>query len=79
MSNCDCAQCGEKFTSLTAFDRHQDVDYKRKPIVVCRPPADAGLVRGDDGRWRAPLSAAGAERLRKLTAERASAGTSVRV
>jgi hypothetical protein len=37
------------FTSLTAFDQHQVTDYSRRPAVWCRPPAEAGLARGENG------------------------------
>ena len=63
MSICTCGACGEVFTSLTAFDQHQVTDYSRGPAVRCRPPAEAGLVRGENGRWHVPLSEDAAERL----------------
>ena len=71
MSLCGCGGCGEIFTSLSAFDYHQDRDYTRRPPVICRPPAEAGLIQDNDGRWRVPLSASGARRLANLRAERA--------
>ena len=69
MAWCQCAACKQEFGSLTASDQHQDVDYKRRPILICRAPADVGLIQGNDGRWRVPLSAAGAARLENLRAE----------
>jgi hypothetical protein len=36
------------------------------PAVLCRPPAEAGLVRGENGRWHVPLSEDAAERLALL-------------
>lgn len=44
---CGCAGCGEVFTSLTGFDRHQ-----RR--FRCLPPAEAGLVQHANGRWSLP-------------------------
>ena len=63
MSICTCGACGEAVTSTTAFDQHQVTDYSRRLAV--RPPAEAGLVRGDNGRWHVP-SEDGAERLALL-------------
>jgi hypothetical protein len=54
MSACQCSPCGRHFTSLTAFDRHQAVDYRRRPAVLCVDPAKAGLVRQASGRWASP-------------------------
>jgi hypothetical protein len=59
MATADCAPCGERFTGVTSFDRHQDRDYSRRPAVICRPPADCGLVRNEHGRWGFPLDEAG--------------------
>jgi hypothetical protein len=42
-----CRGCGEVFTSITSFDRHQ---RKGK----CLPPAEVGLVQNDKGRWHFP-------------------------
>lgn len=76
MSTSACSPCGEIFTGLTAFDRHQDVDYSRRPAVTCLDPASVGLVRNDLGRWGEPLDAAGRERLANLAASRAVPGVS---
>lgn len=59
MAAADCAACGERFTGVTPFDRHQDRDYTRTPPIICRPPADCGLVRNEHGRWGFPLDEAG--------------------
>ena len=59
MSTAECAACGERFTGVTAFDRHQDRDYSRTPAITCRLPADCGLVRNEHGRWGFPLNEAG--------------------
>ena len=37
-SECGCALCGQTFTGLTLFDAHQDTDYNRHPVIVCRDP-----------------------------------------
>jgi hypothetical protein len=65
---CACSLCSRSFSGLTAFDRHHDVDYRRKPAVVCREPASAGLVRQKSGRWGLPADPAVRERLRVLRA-----------
>jgi hypothetical protein len=70
---CQCARCERWFTGLTAFDRHQDVDYSRRPAVQCKDPAAAGLVRQESGRWGLPIDDGTRERLRTL---RAKAGVS---
>lgn len=76
MSNCGCSPCGREFTGLGSFDKHQDVDYSRRPAVVCLDPATLGLVRNDAGRWGAPLDAAGRAWFAGLAAGRAGCGTS---
>lgn len=65
MATCICARCGRTFTGLTAFDRHQDVDYKRKPPVLCDV---TGLVRQSSGRWGLPADPATRDRLKALRA-----------
>ncbi len=53
-----CARCHQTFSSLTLFDRHQDVDYGRQPAVLCRAPLSAlGLVRDLGGTWCTPQGA----------------------
>ena len=74
MSACLCHPCGAEFTGLTAFDRHQDVDYTRRPAVRCMDPASVGLVKGVTGRWGSPADADSRLRLAKMRAERASSG-----
>ena len=44
---CGCRGCGEVFTSLTGFDRHQRG-------FRCLPPAGVGLVQRADGKWSFP-------------------------
>ena len=74
MSACLCHPCGAEFTGLTAFDRHQDVDYTRRPAVRCMDPASVGLVIGAYGRWGFPVDASKRAALDQMRAERASAG-----
>lgn len=47
-----CTVCDRDFGGLTAFDRHQDVDYKRSPAVICRDPEELGMHQDKHGRWR---------------------------
>ena len=68
-----CARCRRDFSSLGAFDRHQDVNYKRRPAVECKDPAEIGLIQNAAGRWHEPQSADGARRLRNLRASQAPA------
>ena len=75
MSVCECPLCGREFTTLGAFDRHQDVDYERTPDVRCMDPATAGLHQDSRGRWRTPQSAAGRLRLANLRASEGRAHT----
>jgi len=63
-----CPLCGREFTTMTAFDRHQDVDYKRTPNVRCVNPAAVGLVQNERGRWHAPANARERSRLKALRA-----------
>jgi len=48
-----CAKCHQTFTSLTMFDKHQEVQ-KGPGRVLCRPPEALGLVRDTKGVWRTP-------------------------
>ena len=57
--------------SLPAFDQHQTTSYGTAAPVTCHDPAARGLIRGNDGRWHVPLSAAGAARLTNLRASQA--------
>ncbi len=70
MTACDCGACGLKFTSLAAFDRHQDVDYRRDPPVRCLDPETIGLDLNSRGRWHEPLTPAGRDRLEALRTAR---------
>jgi hypothetical protein len=59
MSACECAACGERFTGVTAFDRHQRRDYGQTPAVTCLNPAASGLALNAYGRWGFPLDETG--------------------
>lgn len=49
---CQCAACGEYFSSVHTFDRHQKLTGDRyRPTLVCLPPASVGLVMSEDGWW----------------------------
>lgn len=63
--NFECAQCRHQFRTLTDFDRHQDVDYRRPhaEIVPCSPPADLGLIQDAGGTWCIPEGLKARERL----------------
>ncbi len=76
MSACHCEPCGRDFSGLTAFDKHQDVNYGRRPAVACLDPASVGLVQQASGRWGFPVSEDSREALRNLRARQAMAGTS---
>ena len=71
MASADCAACHERFTGVTPFDAHQDRDYTRQPVIVCRPPADCGLALNDRGRRGFPLDEAGRAYFASRAAERA--------
>lgn len=47
-SRCFCTECGEYFTSVSGFDKHQQVN------APCRPPNEVGLVRNDFNYWQHP-------------------------
>jgi hypothetical protein len=68
----ECARRHRNFTSLTAFDRHQDRDYHREPPVLCRDPASVGLVERA-GRWSLPASGYSRARAEEMRAELAPA------
>lgn len=53
MAKCECPVCGRVFSGLTTFDKHQDVDHDRKPVVTCHDPVTVGLVVRD-GVWHLP-------------------------
>ncbi len=53
-----CSKCHQTFSSLTLFDKHQDVDYDRTPAVVCKTRLTAlGLVKDLGGTWCTPDAA----------------------
>jgi hypothetical protein len=68
--DCHCGLCHETFSSLTLFDAHQDVDYSRRPAVVCRAPAGLGLVRDYRSTWATPQAAISRQRRALAMAER---------
>jgi hypothetical protein len=68
MSACQCARCREEFTGVSAFDRHQDVDYSRQPPVLCWEPRDLGMMRDRNGRFYVPGSELDRARLAALKA-----------
>jgi len=53
-SQCHCARCHQTFPSLTAFDAHQNVNYRRKEPVICRDPEAMGMVLDSRHVWRTP-------------------------
>jgi hypothetical protein len=73
-SECSCVLCGHTFTGLTLFDAHQDVDYGREPVIVCRDPTGLGLAQDARGTWGTPEGIASrdfhATRLARANAER---------
>jgi len=71
MASADCPACRGRFSGVASFDAHQDRDYTRQPAIICRPPADCGLVRNDRGRWGFPLDEAGRAYFASRAAERA--------
>ncbi len=71
MASADCPACRGRFSGVASFDAHQDRDYTRQPPVICRSPADCGLVRNDRGRWGFPLDEAGRAYFASRAAERA--------
>lgn len=70
MASGKCAACGEPFTGLTAFDKHQTTDYGSAKPVTCHDPASVGLVRDRNGRWGSPATDDSRARLASLRAER---------
>jgi hypothetical protein len=51
---CHCPRCHLTFSGLGSFDQHQDVNYDRKPPVLCVDPKSLGLVRDSYGTYRTP-------------------------
>ena len=74
-SDFHCAVCHHTFGGLTLFDAHQDVDYTRKPVIVCRDPASLGLAQNDRGLWSTPEGLKSRERSRTRLAAARSART----
>lgn len=74
MSAGKCGACEREFTGLTAFDKHQDVDYMQQQAVICRDPATLGLVQDRNGRWGSPADEASRLRLASLRAEQGVLG-----
>lgn len=70
MTACSCAPCARTFSGLVSFDRHQDVDYNRRPVVICQDPAGIGMALDQHGRWHTPASEADRARLSALKARR---------
>lgn len=53
-SRCECAACGRRFSSVSGFDRHQEMIGNRyTPTLVCHDPSTRGLVE-IDGVWQYP-------------------------
>jgi len=42
---CFCDSCGELFTSISSFDKHQS------PSGICRDPLKRGLILVEQGGW----------------------------
>jgi hypothetical protein len=70
MSASQCPACRQEFTGVTAFDAHQDVDYTRRPPVLCLEPRDLGMARDRNGRFYVPGTEADRARLNALRARR---------
>lgn len=51
-SACHCAGCHQTFSGMGTFDKHQDVNYDRVPVILCRDPRSLGLVPDHTGVWR---------------------------
>lgn len=78
MPRSECSPCKRVFSSLSAFDRHQQVDYTRRPAVVCLEPATVGLV-WDPKRelWAWPPDDRSRARAENFRAEQEVPGVSV--
>jgi hypothetical protein len=72
-SECACVLCGATFTGLTLFDAHQDVDYTRQQVIICRDPAALGLAQDARGTWGTPEGLRARERSATLLAAARSA------
>ena len=53
-----CGMCGEEFNGLSNFDLHITEDYslgnRSKNFISCRPPAEVGLRKTEEGYWGNP-------------------------
>jgi hypothetical protein len=69
----ECGQCRAVFSGLGLFEAHQDVDYRRKPVIICAPVQGLGLVQNARGTWCTPegLAATLASSTRLAAARRA--------
>ena len=59
MSAAECAACKRRFSSDSAFDRHQTLPppaEREFGKVICHDPEARGLVLNRRGRWGAPPS-----------------------
>lgn len=77
--SCGCRGCGEVFTCLSAFDRHQTHNYGTPKPTICHAPDERGLIlyeRPDKANpddpwliWGWPASAEGTEWFAESDAE----------
>lgn len=67
-SECQCGLCGATFTGVTLFDNHQDVNYTRQPVIICRDPVALGLGHDPRGTWGTPEGLRARERSASLLA-----------
>jgi hypothetical protein len=76
-SECHCILCGQTFTGLGLFDAHQDVNYTRQPVIICRDPTALGLAQDARGTWGTPAGLAArdfhARRLARANSDRRQA------
>jgi hypothetical protein len=70
MASGQCAACGEDFTGLGPFDKHQVIAYGTDKPVTCLDPASVGLVKNEHGRWGTPATDDSRARLASLAAGR---------
>jgi hypothetical protein len=82
-SECSCSLCGVTFTGIGLFDAHQDVDYRREPVIICCPPVALGLAQDARGSWGTPAGLASrhfhATRLAAACSARASGNSELEV
>lgn len=48
---CECPLCHQQFTTLSAFDSHQQTKYGAMHPVRCLDPAALGMALDNRGRW----------------------------